>query len=153
MQIQGEKDLLSRVFTVRQRGWDYLFRSDFPERGRLAALDRVLMDRISDEVYLHLRHNELADVLEYVQPDYIGAHASLKRLIEYALNLEDVTNRLMGGDIGSRHSPAHKTVQIRIGEAVDAGQILLVIPGQRRQRSEGLMKVIVSRLEQLSVER
>ena len=153
MQIHAEKELLSRVFTVRQRGWDHLFRSDFPEEGGLAPLDRVLMDRISDEVYLHLRHNELADMLEYVQPDYIGPHASLNRLIEYALNLDDVVNRLMGGDIGSRYSPARKTVEIRIDEPIDAGNVLPLIPGKRKQRIEGLMRVIVSRLEHLSVER
>lgn len=63
MQIRPEPDLLSRVLTVRQRGWDYLFRSDLPQGGRIAPLDRVLADRIADEAYLYLRHNELVDVL------------------------------------------------------------------------------------------
>ena len=153
MQIRPEADLLSRVLTVRQRGWDYLFRSDLPEDDQIAALDRVLMDRIADEAYLHLRHNELVDVLEYVQPEYISPQASLNRLIEYALTLNDVINRLMGGNISSRYSPPGKSVRIRIGEPIKVRELFPLIPGKRRGRSEGLMKVIVSRLEQLSEER
>jgi hypothetical protein len=153
MGIEAEQDLLSRVFTVRQRGWDYLFRSDLPEDGQISPLDRVLMDRVADEVYLHLRHNELVDVLEYVQPDYISTEASLNRLIEYALNLNDVINRLSGGDIGYRYSPPGKTVQIRIGEPIKVRELFSLIPGRRRERADGIMKVVLSRLEHLSVER
>jgi hypothetical protein len=153
MSIRPEKDLLSRVFTVRQRGWDYLFRADQPPEGKLPVVDRVLMDRIADEAYLHLRHNELADVLEYLHPEYIAADASLNRLIEYALNLCDVTNRLAGGDIGHRYSPPGKTVHVRIGEPIEVRDLLPLIPGRRRDKAEGLMKVVVSRLEALSAER
>lgn len=153
MQIRPEPDLLSRVLTVRQQGWDYLFRSDLPEEDQLSPMDRVLMDRIADEVYLHLRHNELVDVLEYIHPEYISPEASLNRLIEYALTLNDVINRLTGGDISSRYSPPGKTVRIRIGEPIKVRQLFPLIPGKRRERAEGLMKVVVSRLEQLSAER
>jgi 1-acyl-sn-glycerol-3-phosphate acyltransferase len=153
MKIRPEPDLLSRVLTVRQRGWDYLFRSDLPEEGQISPMDRVLMDRIADEVYLHLRHNELVDVLEYVQPEYISPESSLNRLIEYALTLNDLVNRLMGGDISCRFSPPRKTVRIEIGEPIKVRELYPLIPGRRRQRAEGLMKVIVSRLEHLSVER
>jgi len=153
MQIRPEADLLSRVLTVRQRGWDYLFRSDLPADGQNAALDRALMDRIADEAYQHLRHNELVDVLEYVQPEYISPEASVNRLIEYALTLNDVINRLMGGNISSRYSPPGKCVRIGIGEAIKVRELFPLIPGGRRGRCDGLMKVIVSRLEQLSEER
>jgi hypothetical protein len=152
MQIRPEADLLSRVLTVRQRGWEYLFRSDWPEDDQPSPLDRVFMDRIADEVYLHLRHNDLVDVLEYVQPEYIGPEASLNRLIEYALNLNDVINRLMGGHISSRYSPTGKTVHISIGEPIKMRELFPLIPGNRRSRAEGLMKVVASRLEHLSRE-
>jgi 1-acyl-sn-glycerol-3-phosphate acyltransferase len=153
MKIHPEPDLLSRVLTVRQRGWSYLFRSDLPEKDRVAPMERILMDRIADEAYLHLRHNELVDVLEYVDPDYISPRASLNRLIEYALTLYDVINRLMGGNISSRYSPSAKAVWIEIGEPIKVRELFPMIPGKRRGRSEGLMKVVVSRLEQLSAER
>jgi 1-acyl-sn-glycerol-3-phosphate acyltransferase len=153
MKIRPAEDLLSRVLTVRQRGWDFLFRSDLPEDSRVPPLDRVLMDRMADEAYLQLRHNELVDVLEYLQPDYIGPGASLNRLIEYALTLNDVINRLMGGNISSRYSPAGKTVRIGIGDPIKVRELFPLIPGKRRRRAEGLMKVVVSRLEHLSAER
>jgi 1-acyl-sn-glycerol-3-phosphate acyltransferase len=152
MRIRPASDLLSRVLTVRQRGWDYLFRSDLQHDGKVSPMDRVLMDRIADEVYLHLRHNELVDVLEYVQPEYIGPEASLNRLIEYALNLNDVVNRLMGGNISTRYSPPGKTVRVGIGEPIEVRKLLPLIPGGRRARADGLMKVVVSRLEHLSAE-
>ena len=152
MGIQPEQDLLSRVFTVRQRGWDFLFRSDLPEGGKIPPLDRVLMDRIADEVYLHLRHNELVDLLEYIQPEYISPEASLNRLIEYALNLADLVNRAMGGDISFRYSPPKKRVQIRIEEPIKVRELFPLIPGRRRERAEGIMKVVSSRLESLSRE-
>jgi len=152
MGVQPEQDLLSRVFTVRQRGWDYLFRCDLPEGGTISPLDRVFMDRIADEVYLHLRHNELVDLLEYIQPDYISPEASPNRLIEYALNLADLVNRAMGGDISFRYSPPNKRVQIRIGEAIKVRELFPLIPGKRRERAEGIMKVVTSRLESLSRE-
>jgi 1-acyl-sn-glycerol-3-phosphate acyltransferase len=152
MGIEPEQDLLSRVFTVRQRGWDYLFRSDLPEGGKISPLDRVLMDRIADEVHLHLRHNELVDLLEYIQPEYISPEASLNRLIEYALNLADLVNRAMGGDISFRYSPPNKRVQIRIEEPIKVRELFPLIPGNRRERAEGIMKVVTSRLKSLSRE-
>ena len=59
----------------------------------------------------------------------------------------------MGGNISSRYSPPGKSVRIRIGEPIKVRELFPLIPGKRRGRSEGLMKVIVSRLEQLSEER
>ena len=110
------------------------------------------MDRIADEVYLHLRHNELVDLLEYIQPEYISSEASLNRLIEYALNLADLVNRAMGGDISFRYSPQKKRAQIRIEEPIKVRELFPLIPGRRRERAEGIMKVVSSRLESLSRE-
>jgi hypothetical protein len=121
--LQPEGDLLNRVFTVRQRGWDFLFRGDVPAAGQASPLDRLLADRLADEAYLQLRHNELVDVLEYVRPDYIGEEASLNRLVEYALNLADVENRLLGGDVSSRYSPRGKQVRIRVGEPLEVRRL------------------------------
>jgi hypothetical protein len=123
MRLQPEGDLLNRVFTVRQRGWDFLFRGDVPAAGQASPLDRLLADRLADEAYLQLRHNELVDVLEYVRPDYIGEEASLNRLVEYALNLADVENRLLGGDVSSRYSPRGKQVRIRVGEPLEVRRL------------------------------
>lgn len=147
MGLPPEGDLLTRVFTVRQRGWDYLFRDDLPDRRATPPLHRVLADRLADGAYLMLRHNELVDVLEYLRPDYIDAGGP-NRLIEYALNLLDVAGRLSGADIGGRYSPRGKRVLIRIGEPLTVGEEA----GPRRERVERLTANIVERLEQLSAE-
>jgi hypothetical protein len=185
MGLRGEGDLLTRVFTVRRKGWDYLFQGDqrspdqsSPDRisadqsspdlqspdlrspelrqreragsrtGRhrprqgVADLERVLANRVADEAYLQLRHNELVDVLEYVRTDYIGPQASRNRLIEYALNLADVVNRLMGGDISTRYSPPGKQVEVRIGEPLELGALGAALPGGQRRKAEGVMNAL-----------
>jgi len=152
MGLEPGQDLLSRVFTVRQRGWDFLFRGDVPPRGRAAPLDRALADRLADEAYLRLRHNELVDVLEYVRPDYIGPGASLNRLCEYALNLADVLNRLEGGDISSRFSPPHKRVVLRIGEPIAVRALCAGLPGGAKSRGAALLEALRGALEELSRE-
>jgi 1-acyl-sn-glycerol-3-phosphate acyltransferase len=162
MGLPPEGDLLTRVFTVRQRGWDYLFRGDLPElgrrgrRGALAPLERVLTDRLADSAYLILRHNELADVAEYLDPEYISpanGEPSLNRLIEYALNLLDVVNRLSGGDIGGRYSPRGKRVEVRVGEPLAVGELTGGWVAPRRERVTRLTATLVDRLASLSREK
>jgi hypothetical protein len=41
-------------------------------------------------------------------------------------------------------------VRIRIGEPIKVKELYPLIPGRRRKRADGLMKAVVSRLEQLS---
>jgi hypothetical protein len=152
LRLRSEGDLLTRVFSVRQRGWDYLFREDVPPKGQASPLDRLLADRLADEAYLQLRHNELVDVLEYVQPDYIGPGASLNRLLEYALNLADVENRLLGGDVSSRFSPQGKQARFRIGEPLEVRRLCAGAgPGPRARRA-AVLQALRGSLEELSLE-
>jgi 1-acyl-sn-glycerol-3-phosphate acyltransferase len=153
MGLRPDGDLLSRVFAVRHKGWDYLFRGDLPPPGGRASLEAALADRIADEAYLHLRHNELVDLLEYVRPDYIFPEASTNRLIEYALDLADVVNRLSGGNIGSRYSPRHKSVEIRIGEPLAVRSLAGRLAAAGRAGADQLMDLLRKRLERLSEER
>jgi len=157
MGLKPEGDLLSRVFTVRQRGWDYLFRGDLGPpghrfRAQAAPLERALADRVADEAYLQLRHNELVDVLEYVRTDYIAPGASQNRLIEYALNLADVVNRLMGGDISHRYSPRHKRVEVRVGEPLELRALRHSLGGGTREKAERLMEALGQSFDALSGE-
>jgi hypothetical protein len=152
MGLRSDGDLLDRVFTVRQRGWDFLFRGDVPPKGKASPLDRLLADRLADETYLQLRHNELVDVLEYVQPDYIGPGASLNRLVEYALNLADVENRLLGGDVTGRYSPRGKQVRIRIGEPLEVRRLCAGAAPGSRHRTGLVLEALRRSLEELSIE-
>jgi hypothetical protein len=152
MRLRPEGDLLGRLFTVRQRGWDFLFRGDVPPAGQASALDRLLADRLADEAYLQLRHHELVDVLEYVRPDYIGPGASLNRQVEYALNLADVENRLMGGDVSSRFSPRGKRVRIRIGEPLEVRRLCAGAGPASRSRTAAVLEALRGGLQELSTE-
>jgi hypothetical protein len=153
MRLRPEGDLLTRVFTVRQRGWDYLFREDVPPKGQASPLDRLLADRLADEAYLQLRHNELVDVLEYVDPDYIGPGASVNRLVEYALNLADVENRLLGGDVSSRFSPPGKHVRVHIGEPLDVRSLCAQAGVGQRTRTGAVLEAMRASLEALTAEK
>jgi hypothetical protein len=152
MGLQPEGDLLDRVYNVRQRAWDYLFRGDVPPKGRTSPLDRLLADRLADEAYLQLRHNELVDLLEYVRPDYIGPGASANRLVEYALNLADVENRLLGGDVSSRYCPSGKRVRIRIGEPLEVRRLCAGVGTGPRSRRTVVLEAMRASLEELSAE-
>jgi hypothetical protein len=152
MDLRSEGDLLARVFAVRQKGWDYLFRADLPARELRSPLQRVLADRLADEAYLHLRHNELVDVLEYLRPDYIGPEASTNRLIEYALNLADVVNRLCGGDISHRYSPPHKAAEVRVGEPLALRSLRGELPGDKRAKADRVLDLLRTSFEELSRE-
>ena len=152
MRLRPEGDLLGRLFTVRQRGWDFLFRGDVPPAGEASPLDRLLADRLADEAYLQLRHHELVDVLEYVRPDYIGPGASLNRLVEYALNLADVENRLLGGDVSSRYSPRGKQVRIRVGRPLEVRRLCAGAGPGLRSRTAAVLKALRGSLQELSEE-
>jgi hypothetical protein len=152
LRLRPEGDLLSRVFRVRQRGWDFLFRGDVPPSGQASCLERLLADRLADEAYLQLRHNELADVLEYVRPDYIGPGASVNRLVEYALNLADVENRLLGGDVSSRYCPPGKRVRIRIGEPLEVRRLFAGAGPGPRSRTAAVLEALRASLQDLIME-
>ncbi|TVQ28877.1 MAG: hypothetical protein EA382_00990, partial [Spirochaetaceae bacterium] len=91
---------------------------------RLSPAERALADHRAELAAAAQRHEQIVDVLEYVRPDYIAAGCSTKRLVEYALNLLDVTNRMRGGNIDSRYSPSGKRAHLLFGDPIDASACL-----------------------------
>ena len=91
-------------------------------------------------------------MLEYVQPDYIGPGASVNRLLEYALNLNDVENRVLGGDVSSRYSPSGKQVRIRIGEPLEVRRLCAGAGSGPRSRTIVVFDALRRSLEELSLE-
>ena len=152
MKLQPLGTTLDRVFTVRQHSWDYLFRGDLEAKGPPCPLESVLADRLADETYLHQRHNELVDLLEYLRPDYISPDCSPNRLLEYALNLADLLNRLLGGNIGTRYSPPSKQARLIVGEPLDAGELLRAAKGSRGERAALITRTVAEGLVDLSRE-
>jgi hypothetical protein len=99
-----------------------------------AALGRSLADFGALEAQVYLRHSQLVDVLQYLDPGYIAAPCSAGRACEYVLNLLDVINRLQGGNVNTRYSPPGKEAMVAIGTPVEINDIRT--PG-RKERLAG----------------
>jgi hypothetical protein len=97
--LASDGSLLDRVFRLRDAGWRRMFRDDLQA---LSPLERALADGAAEEAKIAARHMELVDVLEYLDPAYISPEGPFERLVEYAVNLQDVVNRLLGGTIAGR---------------------------------------------------
>jgi hypothetical protein len=114
-ELPAEGSLLDRVFRLRDAGWRRMFRDDLPG---LSPVERSLADAAAEEAKIAARHMELVDVLEYVDPGYIPSGASLERLAEYAVDLQDVVNRLLGGTIAGRLRPRGRRALVTAGTPV-----------------------------------
>ena len=137
--IEAEGSWLDRVFRIRYHGMARLYPESF-DPARLPPLARHLADFRSLEARIYLRHSQIVDVLEYLDPAYLfssrtpEAHAMQvcsesegigDRVCEYGLILLDLINRMAGGNIDTRYTPPHKRVRVIAGEAIDVRGILL----------------------------
>jgi hypothetical protein len=123
---------LQRVFRLRHWIRSSEHRSDVdPEK--LPPLRRSVADTRSGLARAALPLERLADLMVYLNPDYIipPHDTSAHRLLEYALNLLDLQNRAAGGSIDSRYTPGGRTARITAGEPIDASAILDSAAGGR----------------------
>ena len=119
----SDESTLQRVFRLRYRIMESLYREDVdPER--LSPVSRALADHRAELAAGAQRHEQIVDLLEYLQPGYIPSGCSTKRLTEYALNLLDLTNRIRGGNIDTRYAPSGKRAHLLFGEPIDASGCL-----------------------------
>ena len=115
--LAADGSLLDRVFRLRDAGWRRMFRDDLEA---LSPLERSLADAAAEEAKTAARHMELVDVLEYLDPAYISPEGPFERLVEYAVNLQDVVNRLLGGTIAGRMRIKGRAAVVRAGRPVSA---------------------------------
>jgi hypothetical protein len=111
--------IVERVF--RARAWlrDSYHRDDL-DVDSLTDFERGLADNrtlIAAGVEVH---EHIVDALEYVQPSYIPKGCSEIRLVEYAMILQDVCNRVEGGNIDSRYCPKGLVAKVLVGAPIDA---------------------------------
>jgi hypothetical protein len=118
--LKPKGDFVQRVFACRQAGLALMFREDIDDVDAIPALDRALADRIALETWLHTRHVELVDLLEYLRTDYLNPDSGFDRFVESVTNLGDAVNRLEGGDISDRINPFWKTARIVVNEPIPA---------------------------------
>jgi hypothetical protein len=131
--------LIDRVYGIRQKGWDLIYLAGDPRA--LPPLDRALADRRAAEAWYAMRHMELADFAWYFRTELppeasFGDGASSAALIEYAENLWDFANRLMGGAIsGRKNLRPHESVIIA-AEPINLSARLADYHGDRRLCAE-----------------
>jgi hypothetical protein len=126
--LASDGSLLDRVFRLRDAGWRRMFRDDLEA---LSPLERTLADAAAEEAKITTRHMELVDVLEYLDPAYISPDGPFERLVEYAVNLQDVVNRLLGGTIAGRMRIKGREAVVRAGKPVSVEQFVVDGAGSR----------------------
>ena len=113
---KGNAPPLERIFRLRYRIMESLYREDL-DPGLLPPLQRARADYRAQVAKNLKRHEETADVLEYVRLDYLESPGLLRRL-EFVLNLLDVLNRMRGGNIDSRYTVKNQRALVHIGEPI-----------------------------------
>ncbi len=110
------REFTPRIFTVRQAGWNRIFRLDKREERHKNELRRSMEDYVATEADLLSRHLEVVDILSYLRPDYGVEEDEANMFVETALNLHDTCLRLRGRDISDRLEIRPSYASIQIGE-------------------------------------
>ncbi|MFP4365067.1 MAG: hypothetical protein ACLFR1_14490, partial [Spirochaetia bacterium] len=115
--------IINRVFKVRYSAMRKQYREDVdPEK--LPPLEKIVADYHAAEAHMYLRYNEIVDILEYIDFDYIYPGCKENRLAEFALNILDIVNRAEGGSISTRYYPKGRSPIMYIGEPISTIDIL-----------------------------
>ena len=136
----GSTDRITRLYHVRQRGWDRIY----PDRGLAAMgpLERRLADRRAGEAWYAMRHMEMVDLAWYLDSDYVEGPGnegpSFDRLVEWAYSLADLASRLTGGDISNRPNVLRKRAVVIAAEPIDVGGRLSDYRRNRKAAVEGV---------------
>lgn len=123
--VPSDGTAVDRVFRLRSWAVHSMHREDV-KIDELSDLDRGMANRRAVLGKAAKQFEEIADVLEYLEVDYICGSGSedLDRRVEYALVLLDLVNRICGGNIDSRFEPGERTAQVVFGDVIDASGVL-----------------------------
>ena len=120
----GQEDLVQRMYRVRLEGWNRVK----PEEslGSLSPLELALADRRAGEGWFAMRHMELVDLMSYHDVSYVESAASPceNRIVEHAINLLDLAQRLMAGNVSNRPNNIRKRAIVVPGECVNLTALL-----------------------------
>lgn len=144
--VEPEGNLLDRLFRIRYRGVEAIHPQQFDPR-TLGPLGRTLADFGALEAHVYLRHSQLVDVLQYVDPAYISPPCTTGRACEYALNLLDVLNRLQGGNVNTRYTPLGKKSLVAVGEPINVANVRAT---GRRERLAAISDSVFHALQETS---
>jgi hypothetical protein len=144
---------INRIFRLRYWIMESIYREDI-DPSYLTELERNRADfRVLHASFLK-RHSETADILEYIDPDYLKKPGNIRR-IEFALNLLDVINRLKGGNIDSRYTLKQKKAAVIVGDPVTVsynGERAGGGTGKKKDQTAALSTELRCSFEQLAEE-
>ncbi|MFH1880646.1 MAG: hypothetical protein ABIK64_07615, partial [Bacillota bacterium] len=136
----GNGDVVQRMYRVRLEGWERIYPQSAVEG--LTPLQAALADRRAGEAWYAMRHMELVDLMNYHDANYFCAarpsSLTFDRLVETVFTLEDLANRLMGGNITNRPNAIRKNAVIVPGEAMDLTANLPAYHANARQTVQAL---------------
>ena len=135
--FSSEGSVLDRVFRTRYWIMDALHREDI-DPADLTPAARSMADHRAKIAAQLDTHQQIVDVLEYVDLAYIPAGCGTTRLVEYGLNLLDICNRMRGGNIDSRFMPRSIEPHVLFGDSIGASELF---------DSAGSARRVVARLE------
>jgi len=145
----GNADTIRRMYAVRQAAWDRIY-PETPVEG-LSPLKAAFADRRAGEAWYAMRHMELVDLMSYHDDGYFSADApesqTFDRLVETVYTLEDLTHRLMGGNIVNRPNTIRKNAVIVAGETMDLTQSLPEYRANARQTVQALTDALAQNFE------
>jgi hypothetical protein len=145
----GQEDIVQRMYRVRLVGWSRVY----PEEAlnTLSPLERALADRRAGEGWFAMRHMELVDLMSYHDVSYLddvaGRAPSDDRMVESILNLVDLANRLMGGNIASRPNNIRKRAVIVPGECLNLSALLPEYRRSPKQTARTATEALAKNLE------
>ena len=120
----GQEDLVQRMYRVRLEGWSRVK----PEESldTLSPLELALADRRAGEGWFAMRHMELVDLMSYHDVSYVNCDAPgcENRIVEHAINLLDLAQRLMAGNVSNRPNNIRKRALVVAGESVNLTTLL-----------------------------
>lgn len=147
--LQSEGTLLDRLFRIRYQGVEAI-RPELFDPKELPPVQRSIADLHALEAHVYLRHSQIVDVLQYIDPDYISPPCTSGRACEYVLNLLDVLNRARGGNINTRFTPKGKHALVNFGEPVRLKEIRQLEDLPRKKRLRVLTDTVRDALDEIS---
>ncbi|MBN1778010.1 MAG: hypothetical protein JW811_07800 [Clostridiales bacterium] len=145
----GRADTVQRMYKVRQSAWDRIY----PETSvkGLSPLQAAFADRRSGEAWYAMRHMELVDLMSYHDEAYFSADhpesQTFDRLVESVYTLEDLSHRLMGGNITNRPNTVRKNAVLVAGEMMDLTENLPAYRADARQTVQTLTEKLAGNFE------
>jgi len=121
--LKAEGDLISRVYAIRQEGWDRIYPET--DKSALSPLGRRLEDRRAGEAWYVMRHMEFVDLCYYLDSGYLatedGSAPDFGRLVEAAYSAADLASRLSGGNITHRPNALRHRAILTVGRRLELG--------------------------------